>query len=121
VASRRGSRSTSRHLVLPEVARRTPRISCEAVPAPNPTGAGMSRHLRPRNGAGESFVSFIRLFCGPLLIRLGPDVLVVGSVSSFWKVLTYDSQAIPAVDAPLIVDHPVVDIGVTKPVDLAGF
>jgi hypothetical protein len=24
----------------------------------------MSRHLRPRNGAGESFVSFIPLFDG---------------------------------------------------------
>jgi hypothetical protein len=34
------------------------------VPASNPAGAGMSRHLRPRNGAGESFVSFIRLFDG---------------------------------------------------------
>ncbi len=43
----------------------TPRISCEAVPASVLAGAGMSRHLHPRNGAGESFVSFIRLFCGP--------------------------------------------------------
>jgi hypothetical protein len=32
------------------------------VPAPDLAAAGMSRHLRPRNGAGESFVSFIRLF-----------------------------------------------------------
>jgi hypothetical protein len=34
------------------------------VPASNPAGAGMSRHLRPRNGAGESFVSFMRLLGG---------------------------------------------------------
>lgn len=45
-------------------ARRTPRISCEAVSASDLAGAGMSRHLRPRNGAGESFVSFIRLLGG---------------------------------------------------------
>jgi hypothetical protein len=32
------------------------------VPASDLAGAGMSRHLRPRNGAGESFVCFIRLF-----------------------------------------------------------
>ena len=40
----------------------TPRISCEAVPASDEAGAGMSRRLHPWNGAGESFVSFIRLF-----------------------------------------------------------
>ncbi len=34
------------------------------MPASNLASAGMSRHLRPRNGAGESFVSFIRLFGG---------------------------------------------------------
>ena len=44
--------------------RPTRRISCEAVPASILAGAGMSRRLRPRNGAGESFVSFIRLFGG---------------------------------------------------------
>ncbi len=45
---------------------RTPGISCEAVPASMPlTGAGMRRHVHPRNHAAESFVSFIPLFCGP--------------------------------------------------------
>jgi hypothetical protein len=29
------------------------------VPASDLAGAGMSRHLHPRNGAGETFVSFI--------------------------------------------------------------
>ena len=43
-------------------ARRTPAISCEAVPASNPAGAGMRRHFAPRNGAAESFVSFIASF-----------------------------------------------------------
>jgi hypothetical protein len=46
--------------------RPTPRISCEAVPASDLTGAGMRRHLRPGNGAAESFVSLVPLFCGPL-------------------------------------------------------
>ena len=48
----------------PTRVRRTPRISCEAVPASNLAGAGMRRHLHPRNGAAESFGSFIRLFDG---------------------------------------------------------
>jgi len=48
--------------------RRTPGISCEAVPACCRGGAGMRRHLRPsaacgaRVGAAESFVSLIPLF-----------------------------------------------------------
>jgi hypothetical protein len=46
---------------------RTPGISCEAVPASNRDGAGMRRHFVPRNGAAESFVSFIPLFCGPVV------------------------------------------------------
>jgi hypothetical protein len=45
----------------------TPRISCEAVPASDLAAAGLSRHLRPWNGAGESFVSFIRLLGGCLI------------------------------------------------------
>ena len=58
-------------LVQPAHVRRTPRISCEAVPASVLAGAGMSRHLSPRNGAGESFVSFIRLFGRPVIPRSG--------------------------------------------------
>ena len=51
--------------------RRTPGISCEAVPACCRGGAGMRRHLnerhagRPYAGAAESFVSFIPLFDRP--------------------------------------------------------
>ena len=46
--------------------RRTPGISCEAVPASMPlTGAGMRRHVHPGNHAAESFVSFIPLFGRP--------------------------------------------------------
>src|SRR5512141_2120884 len=54
------------------VARRTPGISCEAVPACCRGGAGIRRHLRPsaacgaKVGAAESFVSFIPLFGGPV-------------------------------------------------------
>jgi hypothetical protein len=44
--------------------RRTPGISCEAVPASILAGAGMRRHVRPCSGAAESFVSFIPLFDG---------------------------------------------------------
>ena len=42
----------------------TPGISCEAVPASDPAGAGMRRHFHPGNHAAESFVSFIPLFDG---------------------------------------------------------
>ena len=62
-SQRRSCSSVPPHPAAPVVGR-TPRISCEAVPASILAGAGMSRHLRPRNGAGESFVSFIRLFGG---------------------------------------------------------
>ena len=58
-ARRAGGRCPSRPYV-----RRTPRISCEAVPASIPAGAGMRRHLHTGHGAAESFVSFIRLFGG---------------------------------------------------------
>jgi hypothetical protein len=58
----------------PPHVRRTPGISCEAVPASMPsTGAGIRRHLRlsaacgARVGAAESFVSFIPLFDGPVI------------------------------------------------------
>jgi len=51
-ARRAGGRCPSRPYV-----RRTPRISCEAVPASNPAGAGMRRHLHTSSGAAESFVS----------------------------------------------------------------
>ena len=44
--------------------RRTPGISCEAVPAFNLAGAGMRRHVHAGNHAAESFVSFIPLFDG---------------------------------------------------------
>jgi hypothetical protein len=44
--------------------RRTPGISCEAVPASDRDGAGMRRRLHPRKGAAESFDSFIPLFDG---------------------------------------------------------
>ena len=52
--------------------RRTPGISCEAVPACCRGGAGIRRHLneshadRPHAGAAESFVSFIPLFGGSI-------------------------------------------------------
>ena len=57
--------------------RRTPGISCEAVPACCRGGAGIRRHLRlsaacgARVGAAESFVSFIPLFdSAPRLSKL---------------------------------------------------
>jgi hypothetical protein len=53
----------------PITIRRTPGISCEAVAAPDPAGAGMRRHVHPGNHAAESFVSFIPLFDGALLRR----------------------------------------------------
>ncbi len=43
---------------------RTPGISCEAVPASNVGRRGHEAALSPRNGAAESFASFIPLFCG---------------------------------------------------------
>jgi hypothetical protein len=43
---------------------RTPGISCEAVPASNVGRRGHEAALLPRNGAAESFVSFIPLFGG---------------------------------------------------------
>ncbi len=42
--------------------RRTPRISCEAVPASIRASAGIRRHVHSGNHAAESFVSCIRLF-----------------------------------------------------------
>ena len=52
-------------VMLRPLVRRTPGISCEAVPASMPsTGAGMRRHVHAGNHAAESFVSFIPLFCG---------------------------------------------------------
>jgi hypothetical protein len=36
------------------------------MPAPDPAGAGMRRHLDTSNGAAEGFVSFIPLFGGVL-------------------------------------------------------
>ena len=41
---------------------RTPGISCEAVPASKVDRRGHEAALLPRNGAAESFVSFIPLF-----------------------------------------------------------
>ena len=67
LAAEAGVRSVRTHSRV----RRTPGISCEAVPASDPAGAGIRRHLRPsaacgaRVGAAESFVSFIPLFDGP--------------------------------------------------------
>ena len=40
---------------------RTPRISCEAVPAPIQARAGMRRHVHSGNHSAESYVSFIPL------------------------------------------------------------
>jgi hypothetical protein len=58
--------------------RRTPGISCEAVPAFMPlTGAGMRRHAHSGNHAAESFVSFIPLFGGAVILlawRLAIDM-----------------------------------------------
>jgi hypothetical protein len=50
--------------VYPAVVCRTPAISCEAVPASIPDGAGMRRHVHSGNHAAESFVCFIPLFGG---------------------------------------------------------
>ena len=47
---------------LPLQVGRTPAISCEAVPASEMGRRGHEPALLPRNGAGESFVSFIALF-----------------------------------------------------------
>ena len=44
----------------------TPGINCEAVPASDPAGAGMRRHVHSGNHAAESFVSFIPLFDGSI-------------------------------------------------------
>jgi hypothetical protein len=53
------------------IVRRTPGISCEAVPASMPlAGAGMRRHAHSGNHAAESFVSFIPLFDGVLASSL---------------------------------------------------
>ena len=49
------------HLVRPTLA-----LSCEAVPASDMGRRGHEPALLPRNGAGESFVSFIALFGGPV-------------------------------------------------------
>ena len=38
------------------------------MPASDHAGAGMRRHFLPRNGAAESFVSFIPLFGGHLAL-----------------------------------------------------
>ena len=59
------SRRSAVAALAPHHVRRTPGISCEAVPASMPlTGAGMRRHVHAGNHAAESFVSFIPLFGG---------------------------------------------------------
>jgi hypothetical protein len=49
------------------------------VPASDPAFAGMRRHVRSRNHAAESFVSFIPLFDDVVIphpYRTAPDVLL---------------------------------------------
>jgi hypothetical protein len=85
-----GAGSSARRLpfapLLHAVIRRTLRISCEAVPASDPAGAGMRRHVRPGNHAAESFVSCIRLLDCTFLKspdakkRLGPSAVLDGIV-----------------------------------------
>lgn len=65
------------HQYLHVNCRRTPGISCEAVPASMPLpGAGMRRHVRSGAHDAESFVSFIPLFggapTGPRSTRVTP-------------------------------------------------
>jgi hypothetical protein len=68
--------------------RRTPGISCEAVPACCRDGAGMRRHVRtshaglPCNRAAESFVSFIPLFDGMPTGRAKPFAAQVQDLRS---------------------------------------
>jgi hypothetical protein len=56
------------------------------VPASDPAGAGMRRHVRPGNHAAESFVSCIRLLDCTFLKspdakkRLGPSAVLDGIV-----------------------------------------
>ena len=63
-AKRRVRARVGFHVLSPPQVGRTPGISCEAVPASDPAGAGMRRHVHPGNHAAESFVSFIPLFDG---------------------------------------------------------
>ena len=56
--------------------RRTPGISCEAVPASERDGAGMRRHVHAGNHAAESFVSFIPLFDGPVASCASPAKVI---------------------------------------------
>ena len=56
-------------LLEPARSRRTPGISCKAVPTSEVDRRGHEAALLPRNGAAESFVSFIPSFGGPLLLR----------------------------------------------------
>ncbi len=83
-------------------AHRTPRISCEAVPASNPAGAGMSRHLHPRNGAGESFVSFIRLFCGSTPTQAGPRAMRGRRSDAARIQIDTQARALPVPSPPLL-------------------
>ena len=62
------------HRRPPPQVRRTPGISCEAVPASNRDGAGMRRHAHPRNHAAESFASFIALFGRAQHLRARPSI-----------------------------------------------
>jgi hypothetical protein len=55
----------------PPIVGLTPGISCEAVPASDPAGAGMRRHVHSGNHAAESFVSFIPLFGGTFRLIKG--------------------------------------------------
>jgi hypothetical protein len=58
--------------------RRTPGISCEAVPASMlSAGAGMRRHVHSGNHAAESFVSFI-----PLILIQAPSRREAGRAES---------------------------------------
>ena len=62
---------SQRRILAPATVRRTPGISCEAVPASCRCGAGMRRHLHAGTACRRyrrSFVSFIPLFGAPSLL-----------------------------------------------------
>jgi len=65
--------------------RRTPGISCEAVPASDLAGAGMRRHVHSGNHAAESFVSFIPLFGGLVAPAPCPNAPVTGVMSQIGR------------------------------------
>ena len=68
-AKRRVRARVGFHVLSPPQVGRTPGISCEAVPASEMVRRGHEPALLPRNGAGESFVSFIALLGGAVQLQ----------------------------------------------------